>query len=868
MTERPLLWFPQPQDASRTKLAPPVNNLHKPTHQKQGERVGVKLTQLQEAFEARRAEVLQTAAGVDPEQVLVIETAGTVDDFSKAVKKIDGLEWLGEIEVENLPPDEDFFNTESPEKSLNGRLYLVLTNQQALTELLSLWQRYKDQDDEKLKFDRGLTKFRDVFCQLLDIRRWGLQDRLIETGVLDVWQEELNDPELQDRPIRFEAELWYRDSDSRRAASERTVTDLIEQLQGQVISSSVVSGIQYHAILAELPANKIQEIISTPETELVKCDNIMFFRPIGQISSGEEPAEDYSEPLQMDRVLPATTLPVLAILDGMPLANHSLLESRLIIDDPDGWAEDYPAVERIHGTTMASLAIHGDLNCGLGPLQSPIYIRPIMRPDERDFRSPRRESIPTDILPVDLIHRAVKRILEGDGEEAAAAPTVRIINLSIGDYSRQFSQNMSPLARLLDWLSSKYGILFIISAGNQTSPIPLETTLDNLEQLSPDELESLTVRSILINARSRSILSPAESINGICVGSIHFDGDSNTFVGNRFDPYTMPLPSPVSSFGSGYRRSIKPDLVLPGGKILYDKPYVGSQQVSLLPSSTLRAPGNKVAIPGNQGALDSTGYTRGTSNSTALASRAAVQCHTTLMDILSSSSIDGYLDSYTAPLLKAMLVHGCSWGETGERLTQVISTLEHVTAPASFASRWLGYGVPDIQKVLECTAQRATVLGYGQLLDGQAHLFRLPLPPSLSSVREWRRLTITLAWISPVQPSNQKYRCASMWFEANNQIANQRQEASSGRSGWQAVKRGTLQHEIFEGQSAHPFVDGDSLVIKVNCRKEAAAIDSPVPYGIAVSFEVGEGVQLPIYEEIRQRVRIQPAIQVQQSPRA
>ena len=71
--------------------------------------------------------MLQTAAGVDPEQVLVIETAGTVDDFSKAVKKIDGLEWLGEIEVENLPPDEDFFNTESPEKSLNGRLYLVLT---------------------------------------------------------------------------------------------------------------------------------------------------------------------------------------------------------------------------------------------------------------------------------------------------------------------------------------------------------------------------------------------------------------------------------------------------------------------------------------------------------------------------------------------------------------------------------------------------------------------------------------------------------------------------------------------------------------------------------------------------------------------
>ncbi|MCB2572929.1 hypothetical protein KQ718_17215, partial [Listeria monocytogenes] len=81
------------------------------------------------------------------------ETVGAVEDFAKAVKRIEGLEWLGEIEVDELPPDEDFHDLEHPEKPLKGRLYLVLTNQQALTELLSLWRRYRDQDDPKMKFD-------------------------------------------------------------------------------------------------------------------------------------------------------------------------------------------------------------------------------------------------------------------------------------------------------------------------------------------------------------------------------------------------------------------------------------------------------------------------------------------------------------------------------------------------------------------------------------------------------------------------------------------------------------------------------------------------------------------------------------------
>ena len=69
-----------------------------------------------------------------------------------------------------------------------------------------------------------------------------------------------------------------------------------------------------------------------------------------------------------------------------------------------------------------------------------------------------------------------------------------------------------------------------------------------------------------------------------------------------------------------------------------------------------------------------------------------------------------------------------------------------------------------------------------------------------------------------------------------------------------------MQHEIFEGDKAVPISDGDSLRIKVNCKKEAGKIVKAVPYGLVVSLEVAEGIEIPIYEEIRTRIATQVKI--------
>jgi len=551
--------------------------------------------------------------------------------------------------------------------------------------------------------------------------------------------------------------------------------------------------------------------------------------------------------------------PIIALLDGVPLANHRLLAGRVEIDDPDNWEADYAASERFHGTSMASLIVHGDLNQPSTPLFRPVYVRPIMKPINWP-NTPRPEGIPDDCLAVDLIHRAVKRIFDGEQGEEPVSPQVKVINLSIGDRSRQFTQSMSPFARLIDWLSVKYGVLFVVSAGNHPSSISLGISKDYFDSLEPSALESETIKALYREARHRLLLSPAETINGITVGAVHHDASRVAQPGSRFDPFEQILPSPVSAFGSGYRRAVKPDIVFNGGKQWYQITPLSSEAVTIEPAIFRTAPGNKIASPGSlAGELTATSYSCGTSNATALISRAAGIFYDLLQQIFNEQSTEIDQQTYVVPLLKAMLVHGCSWGDIGTRISEVLRTPENGHKLSGLISRWMGYGMPQIDRILDCTEQRATLLGFGQLSDGEAHVFRLPLPPSLGSRPEWRRLTVTLAWLSPISASTQKYRIASLWFEIkNNGLAPRRSDAD-----WRAVRRGTVQHEVFEGQRAEPFIDGDVIEIKVNCREDAGKIQSPIAYGIAVSLEVSEGVDIAVYDEIR--TRITPAIQIQQA---
>ena len=65
-------------------------------------------------MEKRRIALQDNPLGLLPEQALVLETIGSIENFIRAVEKISGLEWLAEYELEDIAPQYGFEDEESP----------------------------------------------------------------------------------------------------------------------------------------------------------------------------------------------------------------------------------------------------------------------------------------------------------------------------------------------------------------------------------------------------------------------------------------------------------------------------------------------------------------------------------------------------------------------------------------------------------------------------------------------------------------------------------------------------------------------------------------------------------------------------------
>ena len=525
MAERPLLIFPEPTHAERSRRGGGGGRLRIPEAGKQAQRLAPQFNRLQDAMEQKRVALQNNTLGIQPEQVLVLETIGSINDFVNAVRRIDGLEWLGEFESDPIEPEHGFEDEEDLQKQLSGQLFLVMTDQEALGQMLryfSLWQ-----GDPDLSFPSGLAPLKQAFTRLRTIRHWDVEDRLRETGILADWEDRI---ESGEDTIPFEAELWFRNDPTRRTQAESYLRNIISSLNGEVTQQCVIPEVAYHAILGVLPRTHIQNLLGDSDAlanaRLLVCDQIMHIRPVGQcavlLPENMDDVDTLGEKASLDTPLGD---PIVALFDGLPLTRHQQLDGRVDVDDPDDYESAYQAHERFHGTAMASLISHGDLDEHGNSVDRRVYARPIMKP-RRGFGNQFSESIPQDVLPVDLIHRAVRRLYESEDGEPPAAPQVRVINLSVCDRARPFSREISPMARLLDWLAWKYNILFIVSAGNHLSDIQLDVTQATLPTLAPEEIQRLIIEAVAEDTRNRRLLSPAETFNGLTVAATHQDASA------------------------------------------------------------------------------------------------------------------------------------------------------------------------------------------------------------------------------------------------------------------------------------------------------------------------------------------------------
>lgn len=801
-----------------------------------------------------RAELTRDPTSLLPETLLVFTVSGEIQNLANALKRIPGLELVGEdLEEETADADPD---------EGDSFLYLMLPNQTALVEIETLWRKWVDGD-----VLAGSTPLRDLFDCLKSIRRWNAQDRISESDARVLATIARDTPQAQ---IAVEVELVFRDSLVRASAAREAVRAAVRSAGGRILHEARHEAFVSDALLVELSAGQVLAIAEHSESSLAGLEPIMSIGPQASILLRTEAIDgDVADvPVGMPQ-----REPIAALFDAIPALDHELLAERMHVDDPAGL--DARAVGfRVHGTAMASLIIHGDLSEAAPPVSRPLYVRPVMYAMTQGSED---EVFPNDRLLVDDFYDAVVRMKEGLNGEPPSAPSVLVINVSLGDNRRRFAGRMSRWARAIDALSWRYGLLFVISAGNLDiegfDDVALAGYADAaaFANASHEDREAAILKGIAAAIRDRSLLAPADSINALTVGAVNRDtaaGDAQARVG--LSPYIVrgSFPNPSSAPGLGYGRSIKPDILMSGGQELV-LPVVGIDGVSVRPIRVERPFGLKAARPrysrGDSNAA--AGFVGQTSTAAALATHTAHRLHDVL-EIAYGSAFLGILARQRALLLKALLVHRARWTPIVPKIDAAFGSNLNWQKKRANATRMLGYGVVDHNDVLYCVANRATAWAVGEVQRLGAAIVTLPLPISLSGKAVPKSIAVTLVWFSPTSPTRRSYKTTRL-------IVADPHGDDLGRLGLgkhdmqpdvNATRRGTVAHRVFKGDRAAAFVANDKIEFRVQRERDSGVgADEAISFAVAITIEAE--ADLPIYEEVAVSLPIRPAVAVVASAR-
>ncbi|MFS0771219.1 S8 family peptidase [Sphingomonas sp. 1P08PE] len=776
---------------------------------------------------ARGANALELRAdptGLAPERLLVFEVRGSINAFATAVRNVAGLELIDEEELEGDDGDKHPF------------AYLLVPDMIALRNLESLWRRWQTG-----RLLRGETPWAAVFDLLRDLRPWGPSDRVnaSDASYLEAALEGLDDADL----VRLEMELVFREREAVAAEQQANVRAAIIGHGGAVISQARLADIGYHALLVDLPAAAVRAIVAKRVDGIAGLESVLHIRPqsapteIEIADAGEAPAAALDE-----RTLGE---PILALLDGVPVAAHRLLARHIDLDDSFDLEPGALVASRSHGTAMASLIIHGDRNEPGEALPRQIHMMPVMG-DNDEF--------PADRLIVDLIYLAIMRLREN-------RPNVLIVNLSLGNRVRPFHGQLSPWARLLDRLAARFGILFIVSAGNTTSDIPVPAYPTGLayEHANGGHRATSMISALQAVIGDRRMFSPAETVNGVTVGAWNKDAvpDADRALARvLIDPFPAhDTANPSSALGPGFARSVKPDILLPGGRE-HMQVVRNHTHIEVRPGRASRGAGLKVAAPPAGARENQDGYTNGTSAAAALASRTCHRIH----DALELAYGDAFLATpalQRAVLLKALLVHPARWPrDIADLIKATVGPWGRGQASKQKDNirRFIGFGCVDADEAVACAADRATFFATGTLPPDRNLTVAVPVPLTMGGKARPHSLSVTLAWFTPIAPGRKSYRTCRLKVLKPSAIGELGVAGHSWQPDENQTNRGTIFSRCWEGADA-PIVTAEMTVPLIVQRNpdQGAAVDDPVTFGMAVTLAMPGEVGL--YDEVFARVR-------------
>lgn len=731
-------------------------------------------------------------------------------------------------------------------------LYLTMPTPAGMTKLLTLWKKFT----EGKPAPENQSRMWRLFDYLADIRGWSIEDRLDRAMVDQVKQLLTED---NSAPITIEIDLWYRTSESERDRSLATLMRVLQTEGGELLDLVTINEIRYQGALVRLPANIAAELIQG-QGGLAHLDEIMTIRPQAVMS-----LEDTSESLRggelAEHPLPSGEC-IAAILDGYPIGDHLAIKDRISIVEIDVKAIDVPSLHRRHGTAMASLVVRGDLHSPGTPLTRNVAVVPVLASDARGY-----ERIPSGKLPIGVIHRALEAIVgkaARPAKDAEALKKVVIINHSLCDTYAPFIRRPSPWAALLDHYSYAHRLLFVVSAGNITSefPLPGYANLAALQAAKWEDRQIDVMQAVERSKGNRGMFSPAEAINAVTVGAIHAEEAPAPARGAAIDPYPdgrLRIPNLGSATGLGVNRSVKPDLIEHGGRFSLGCANVpgGGVTVHAKPAANM---GQFVASPSKVGDLAATSRLAGTSNAAALVTRTCINIADSVDEAFRAGGVDWTTLATRAPIIRALLAHSCTWGETGEILDQMYPPANpRHSARRNTISRFVGFGQPRPDRIVSGAANRITLLAEDVLHHKELNEYKIPVPASMFRRNEIRRVTITMAYTAPVLTPLADYRGVQLQVIANDGTRDFWTHGADRilQSNADTVERGTLYHFELEGKSLPRLNNRISeFYIGVQAVSKHQSFNKvPVPYALAVTLEVAEQVNSTIYADVRARVR-------------
>ena len=397
---------------------------------------------------------------------------------------------------------------------------------------------------------------------------------------------------------------------------------------------------------------------------------------------------------------------------------------------------------------------------------------------------------------------------------------------------------MSPWAAEIDLQTYENDILFIQAAGNI-----FDYTIKDFYN------DGIQYPKYLFEERSR-IANPAQSMQALTVGSIcyaNYETEDAISIGGENEP------SAFSRSGAGIWNSIKPDVVEYGGTWVKNRE---GEEVRLTTPTEVCPELLRTSPEGAAFSKDAIG----TSFSTPKVAYIAAE-------------IQKLFPDSSALLYRALIAQSARWPiGINDKFTNIQDIVRHV-----------GFGLPNVIRATQNDEYRITLVTEETLYlsEGQAHIFKIPIPEELSAIGEDFdvRIDVTLSYAA--KPRNTRRtisRYLSTWLDWRCSKVGETMDSFARRilnTGAAVDDDGNFNWVIGEqsnyGQAkdfsrSYGTLQKDWTIVKSNQLTESFCIavrghkgwDSNVPakYSLVVSFDaINQDIE--IYEKIRTLVEIE-----------